>query len=178
MELADRSLGQTGTISPAGRPASLAPDRLERILAIAAIVLLGAVIVALIRGRAEWGLIPWQVWPHLATIVLAVGLTPVMLLRRRGDRRHRMLGWVWVSAMVLTALLSFNLRVVNPGGFSFIHLLSVWTLIQVPIIVWTARTHKVARHRRAVRGMVIGALLVAGFFTFPFDRLLGQWLFG
>ena len=80
--------------------------------------------------------------------------------------------------MTLTALLSFNLRVINPGGFSFIHLLSAWTLIQVPIIVWTARTHNVVRHRRAVRGMVIGALLVAGFFTFPFGRLMGNWLFG
>ena len=25
---------------------------------------------------------------------------------------------------------------------------------------------------------ITGALLVAGFFTFPFDRLLGHWLFG
>lgn len=25
---------------------------------------------------------------------------------------------------------------------------------------------------------IIGALLLAGFFTFPFDRLLGRWLFG
>jgi hypothetical protein len=25
--------------------------------------------------------------------------------------------------------------------------------------------------------MVLGALLIAGFFTFPFNRLLGHWLF-
>jgi uncharacterized membrane protein len=30
----------------------------------------------------------------------------------------------------------------------------------------------------AARGMVLGALLVAGFFTFPFGRLMGRWLFG
>ena len=46
------------------------------------------------------------------------------------------------------------------------------------MIVWRARTHRVAAHRRSIRGIVIGALLVAGFFTFPFDRLLGSWLFG
>jgi uncharacterized membrane protein len=178
MELAGQPTGRADPLTSPTRPASLAPDRLERILAIGSIVLLAAVLVALIRGRTEWGQVPWQVWPHLVTIVLAVGLTPVMLLRRRGDRRHRMIGWVWVSAMMLTALLSFNLRVTNNGSFSIIHLLSVWTLIQVPIIVWTARTHNVKRHRRAVRGMVIGALLVAGFFTFPFNRLLGRWLFG
>jgi uncharacterized membrane protein len=80
--------------------------------------------------------------------------------------------------MFLTALISLDIRMINRGGFSFIHILSVWTLIQVPIIVWSARTHDVARHRSAVRGMVFGALLIAGFFTFPFNRLLGSWLFG
>jgi hypothetical protein len=40
-----------------------------------------------------------------------------------------------------------------------------------------ARSHNVPAHRRAVRGLVVGALLAAGFFTFAFDRLLGHWLF-
>lgn len=79
--------------------------------------------------------------------------------------------------MFLTALVSFAIRETSHGNFSLIHILSVFTLVQVPIIVWSARTHRVAIHRRAVRGMVIGALLIAGFFTFPFDRLLGHWLF-
>jgi uncharacterized membrane protein len=48
----------------------------------------------------------------------------------------------------------------------------------VILLVWYARRHQVARHRGAVRGMVMGALLVAGFFTFPFGRLMGRWLFG
>ena len=117
-------------------------------------------------------------WPHLVTIVIAVGLTPVMLLRRRGDRLHRRLGWIWAAAMFLTAFDSLFIRLINRGGFSIIHILSVWTLIQVPVIVLAARRHDVARHRSAVRGMVLGALLIAGFFTFPFNRLLGQWLFG
>jgi len=28
------------------------------------------------------------------------------------------------------------------------------------------------------RFLAVGALLIAGFFTFPFDRPLGRWLFG
>ena len=59
-----------------------------------------------------------------------------------------------------------------------IHIISAVTLVLVPRLVWTARHHRVAQHRRAVRGLVTGALLIAGFFTFPFDRLLGHWLFG
>ena len=156
----------------------LAPDRYDRFLAAAALVLLGFVAAALWRGRGEWGEVPIFVWAHIATIVFALCLTPVMLLRRRGDWLHRRLGWLWVTAMGLTALLTFWIRGLNGGSLSVIHILSAWTLIQVPVIVWAARGHNVARHRAAVRGMVTGALLIAGIFTFPFDRLLGHWLFG
>ena len=157
---------------------SLVPDTYERVLSAGAIVLLGCVVIAMFKGRAQWAEIPPLIWPHLISVVVATALTPVMLLRPRGTRNHRQLGWVWVTAMFSTALLSLFVRNVNHGGFSFIHILSVWTLIQVPIIAWSARKHDITRHRRSVRAMVTGALLVAGFFTFPFDRLLGQWLFG
>lgn len=162
----------------ASQPRSLSPDRFERILAITALALLLTVLVALARGHAQWGLLPWQVWAHLATILTALALTPVMLLRRRGDQPHRVLGTLWVVAMIATALISFDIRLINKGGFSIIHALSAWTLIQVPILWWSARTHNVVRHRRSVRGMVLGALIIAGFFTLPFGRLLGTWLFG
>lgn len=148
----------------------------ERFLATGAALLLAVVLVALFRGRAQWHLIGPAIWLHLATILAALALTPVMLLRPRGDRLHRRLGYVWVAAMAGTALVSFAIRNTNHGGLSLIHILSAWTLIQVPLIVRTARTHQHARHRSAVRGMVFGALLIAGFFTFPFGRLLGTWL--
>ena len=157
---------------------SLVPDLFDRILAAGALLLLAALLAALYRGRPEWGQVPPFVWAHIGTIAVALALTPVMLLRRRGDRLHRRLGWLWAGAMALTALFTFGIRGLNAGAFSFIHILSVWTLIQVPLIVWTARGHYHRAHRSAVRGMVTGALLIAGFFTFPFDRLLGHWLFG
>jgi uncharacterized membrane protein len=148
-----------------GAKKSLNTDRYERALATVAVILLSLVIAALARG-------------HLATILIALILTPVILLGRRGTSLHRLLGWIWASSMVLTALLSLFVRTINPGHFSLIHLLSVFTLLQVPLIVVSARSHNVPRHRRSVRAMVTGALLIAGFFTFPFNRLLGHWLFG
>lgn len=156
---------------------SLAADGFERFLAIGAGILLVCVIVALVKGYAYWGRIPLNLWGHLGTMLIALALTPVMLLRRRGDRPHRLLGRIWVGAMIATALISFTIRHSADGSFSFIHILSAWTLIQVPLIWWTARNHRVDRHRLAVRGMVFGALLIAGFFTFPFNRMLGQFLF-
>ena len=171
-------MAATAATAPPRAKLSLKPELFDRLLSGAALVLLAFVLAALWRGRGEWGEVPAFVWSHIATILLAVILTPVMLLRRRGDRLHRRLGWVWVSAMGLTAALTFGIRGINQGGLSPIHILSAWTLIQVPLIVWAARAHNHLRHRNAVRAMVAGALIIAGIFTFPFDRLLGHWLFG
>ena len=155
-----------------------AADTYERGLAIGAVILLGCVIAAVVRGQSDWVRVPATVWLHLGTMVVALALKPVMLLRPRGDGLHRRLGWVWVAAMILTAFLS--LLIANPhlNRFSYIHILSVWVLIQTPIIAYAARNHNIKRHRRGVRAMVTGALLIAGFFTFPFNRMLGAWLFG
>ena len=65
--------------------------------------LLAAIVVALFKGRADWARVPPIIWVHLLTITLAVALTPVMLLRRRGDGRHRVLGYVWVAAMLASS---------------------------------------------------------------------------
>ncbi|KQT31798.1 hypothetical protein ASG29_07765 [Sphingomonas sp. Leaf412] len=152
-----------------------APGRLDQVLSLGAVVLLAFALAAIGRGAAQWATVPAVIWLHLLTILTATALTPVMLLRRRGDRPHRMVGAAWLLAMFATALATMFIR--TSGGFSVIHILSVWTMAQVPLIWWTARTHRIARHRRAVHGLVIGALLIAGFFTFPFQRLLGSWLF-
>ena len=154
------------------------------VLAVASAILFACAVVAVAKGRADWARVPGLVWVHLGSILLATGLTPVMLLRRKGDGRHRKLGYVWAGAMVLTAVTSlfFSTRVpsglgVFTGDFSVIHLLSVLVLLQVPRIVVKARRHDRSGHESAVRGIVIGALLIAGFFTFPFNRMLGAWLF-
>lgn len=166
------------TIAGAAPRISLAPDGLDRSLAGASIILFGVVLTAIVRGYGQWSVVPPFVWPHLVTILIALALTPVMLLRRRGDRIHRRLGWVWASCMFLTAAISFGIHGINEGRFSLIHILSAWILIAVPLLVWAAKTHRVVQHRAAVRGIVLGALLIAGVFTFMPDRMLGHWLFG
>ncbi len=153
------------------------PERIDWLLSIGAVVLFATAVAAIVRGHDQWRMVPPLIWVHLTTVLVATALTPVMLLRMRGDRHHRTIGKIWITAMLATAIASLFIHVSGPGHFSVIHLLSLWTLFQVPLIWWTARHHNVVRHRRAVHGMVIGALLVAGFFTFPFHRLLGTWLF-
>ena len=154
-----------------------APDRLEQVCAFLAAGLLIAATIAVIKGRPQWGLIPWQVWLHLATLAVVLAITPVMLLRKRGDGSHRLLGWIWSICLFITALVSLDMRAINNGGFSFIHILSLATLIGVPVLILSARRRDLKRHRGQARAFVVGALLIAGFFTFPFNRMLGNWLF-
>jgi uncharacterized membrane protein len=157
------------------------------LLAAASFVMALAALAAIVRGAGRWGMLPPIGWVHLLTILVATFLTPLMLLRRKGDRPHRALGYVWSAAMLLTAATSLFFKVrggnvssmgVFSGDFSPIHILSVIVLVMVPLAVVRARRHDRAGHESAIRGIVIGALLVAGFFTFPFGRLLGTWLFG
>ncbi|MEO5493886.1 MAG: hypothetical protein ABIR08_07645 [Sphingomonas sp.] len=157
---------------------SIAPDTFERILALVSAALFVIVIVAFAKGRPAWPHVPPLVWAHLATIMIALALTPYMLLRPRGTPIHRLLGKVWVIAMVATAAISLFVRYSNPGHFSFIHILSVFVLVMAPRVWLTARAHNVAGHRGTVRGLVTGALIVAGYFTLLETRLLGHWLLG
>jgi len=154
----------------------IASDAYERALAYAASVLFVVAAIAVAKGHNEWGRVPAIIWLHLGTIAVALGLTPVLLLRRRGDSRHRLLGWIWASAMFITAVITLFVRVINPGHLSPIHLLSLLTIVAVPRLVWQARGHRIAQHRRGVRTVVTFALLLAGVLTFPFGRMLGVWL--
>jgi uncharacterized membrane protein len=53
-----------------------------------------------------------------------------------------------------------QLRLVGP--WSPIHLLSIFTLVTLPLAVWKAHTHRVAAHRRIMIYLFSGALIVAG----------------
>ena len=157
---------------------SLAPNWYDKVLSAAAMLLLAAVIVALARGVGQWPQVPPVIWAHLTTVLIALILTPWMLLRPRGTKTHRRLGKIWLTAMVATAALSLFVKTTNPGQFSLIHILSIFTLIMAPRVWLTAHARQVARHRATVRGLVTGALLIAGFFTLPPFRLIGSGLFG
>ncbi|GAW41738.1 hypothetical protein SH203_02147 [Brevundimonas sp. SH203] len=132
----------------------------------------------------RWDLLltsPVMIQVHVASAVTALVIGLVLLAGVKGDRLHRTLGWAWVLAMGTTALSSFFIHQINPngpGGFSLIHLLSGWTVIALPMAVHAARRHRVADHRRAMTGMFVGGLIVAGAFTFLPGRLMWAIFFG
>jgi uncharacterized membrane protein len=69
-----------------------------------------------------------------------------------------------------------TIRLVGP--FSPIHLLSIFTLIMVPLAVWRAHRHRVADHRRIMIMTFIGALVIAGLFTLLPGRIMHAVVFG
>ncbi len=154
------------------------PDRLERVLGAGTALLLALVLAAIVRGQPHWHTIAITVWVHLAAMVVVLALTPVLLWQRRGTRRHRLLGWIWASGMMVSAFDSLWVRGIRHGQFSPIHALSVLVLVATPWAVYAARRHNIMAHRQTIRSLVIGSLLIAGAFTFPFGRLLGRWLLG
>lgn len=118
---------------------------------------------------------------HVAAALTALAIGIVLLIGVKGNRLHRTLGWTWVLAMATTAVSSFFIHRLNPGGpggFSLIHLLSGWTVIALPMAVHAARRHRIADHRRAMTGMFVGGLIVAGAFTFLPGRLMWAIFFG
>jgi uncharacterized membrane protein YeaQ/YmgE (transglycosylase-associated protein family) len=69
-----------------------------------------------------------------------------------------MIGRVWVASMYWTVLSSFFIREINPGGFSWIHGLSVFTFITLTIGLWAAMTGRVQTHRGFMRGSYFGTV--------------------
>ncbi len=121
---------------------------------------------------------PLVIRVHLFSALTALVIGAVLMLRVKGTAMHKLLGWTWVVAMGATAISSLFIRVVNPGHFSFIHLLSGWVIVGLPGAVYAIKRGKVAAHRRAMTGMFVGGLLLAGLFTFIPGRLLWTVFFG
>lgn len=132
----------------------------------------------------RWSLLfasPTTIQIHVAAAVTALAIGVVLLVGVKGNRLHRALGWMWVMAMATTAVSSFFIHQLNPngpGGLSLIHLLSGWTVVALPMAVYAARRHRVAVHRRAMTGMFVGGLIVAGAFTLLPGRLMWAIFFG
>src|ERR1700741_1871431 len=100
-----------------------------------------------------------------------------MMGLRKGTSRHKMIGAFWVVFMFLVACSSFAITRINPGHFSWIHVLSVVTLVFLPLALWRRRQGDSRGHARAMVGVFLG-LLIAGAFTLVPGRLMHDVFFG
>jgi len=116
---------------------------------------------------------------HAFAAMGAFALGVVQLAAPKGTLPHRTIGWIWVILMAVIALSSFFIHGIKlVGPFSPIHLLSIFTLIMLPLAVLGARRHHVKKHRSAMIAIFVGALVIAGAFTFVPGRIMHAVAFG
>lgn len=124
---------------------------------------------------------PAVVQLHAFAAMIALGLGIVQLAAPKGTLPHRTLGWIWVLLLLTISVSSFWIH-----GHSFrlwrdyspIHLLSIFTPVMLVLGVVYARKHNVRGHARTMIVIFLGALVVAGAFTFVPGRIMHQVAFG
>jgi uncharacterized membrane protein len=116
---------------------------------------------------------------HAFAAMSAFGLGLVQFAAPKGTLPHRTIGWIWVTLMTVIAVSSFWIHTIRlVGPFSPIHLISIFVLVMLPIAVLHAHRHEVVQHRKNMIGLFIGALVVAGLFTFVPGRIMYKVAFG
>ena len=116
------------------------------------------------------------IWTHFILAVLAIALGLVNLASEKGTRRHRFIGWCWLVVMTYVTVSSFWIRELNDGDFSWIHILTVWTIFCMVVTVVSIRRGRVRTHAAFMTGTMIGALIAGGFAMMP-GRFISE-LFG
>lgn len=121
------------------------------------------------------GAVPLHAFAAMAAFLLGI----IQFAAPKGTVPHRTLGWVWAALMAGVALSSFWIHTIcQLHGFSVIHLLSVLVLILLPLGLMRARRHQVKAHARSMKGLFLGALLIAGVFTLMPGRIMHSVVFG
>lgn len=104
---------------------------------------------------------------HAACASLALVLGPVALYRKKRDRTHKVLGYVWVLAMAMAAGSSFGIHGFGlVGPFSPLHLLALlvfWSLYEA---IRKVIAGDIAAHRAIMRNLYWRGVMIAGLFNF------------
>ena len=116
---------------------------------------------------------------HAIAALSAFVFGTVQLLAPKGTAAHRTIGYLWVALMIWVAAASFWIHEIRLiGDWSPIHLLSVLTLVTVPLAVIAARAGRIQTHKRAMRALYVFALALAGLFTLMPGRIMHNVDFG
>jgi uncharacterized membrane protein len=83
-----------------------------------------------------------------------------------------------MALMVVTSIAAIFVQELRPGHWSWIHLFIPLTLVGVWRAYTAIRAGNVAAHKKAMLGVYIGGLLIAGSLTFYPGRLMYRIFFG
>ena len=111
---------------------------------------------------------------HVIVALYVLALGPVNILRRRRDRRHRILGYTWVAGMLYVCLSSF--WIVPSGHFTWLHGLSAFTMVTVSLGLAAAIRRNARAHLFNMIGSYLGILIAFVFAATLPDRLIPRLL--
>lgn len=99
---------------------------------------------------------PWNVLlvSHVVAALFVLAIGPFQILRRRRDRIHRTMGYLWVAAMYYVCFSSF--WIVTAGHFTWLHGLSAFTTVTVTLGLISAIRRNIPSHLGNMIGSYIG----------------------
>lgn len=110
---------------------------------------------------------------HLITIA-PVLVTGPFIINSKGKGSHKVLGRIWVLLMVTSCLSTFGIK--YNGQFSWLHGLSAFTLYSVVSAVVAIKRADLKKHKRAMTGAYLGALIAFVWAVAGNGRLLNRWV--
>lgn len=114
----------------------------------------------------------WKAGPvvaaHIGAALIALATGVAVLSRRRGTRRHRAMGRVWVVLMLGTAISGMA---IEPTRFSPAHGAALLVFVMVPMAIRKVRRGDLRGHRRAMAQLLI-SLVIVGLLAFLPGQLL------
>ncbi len=116
---------------------------------------------------------------HVAAALPALVIGPVVVFRPNRDRIHKILGYVWIAAMLGLAVsgLFIESDIALVGHFGPIHLLSLFTLWGVVEGLGHAIRRNIPAHRATMQNLWFGAMGLAGLMTLLPGRRMNEVLF-
>jgi uncharacterized membrane protein len=110
---------------------------------------------------------------------IALLLGAYVLLTKKGTSTHKRNGYIWLGLMLLLSITAIFIQEINPGSYSFIHLLIPWTVFSMICAIFSIKRFKKTREKKWKRmhaawmlGLFFGALVIAGAFTLMPGRML------
>lgn len=117
---------------------------------------------------------PLEIQLHWATVTVGFLAGLLIIVLPKGTAFHKLLGRIYAVALLTTSVAAFFIR--NPAvsgweylslkGMTWIHLFIPLTVFGITWGIIQIRRGNVRSHRNAMIGNFLGALIIAGLFTF------------
>lgn len=115
---------------------------------------------------------------HALVALGAIVIGAIQLLRPKGTRTHKTIGWMWTVIMAYVAISGLFIHELRMFGlFSPIHLLSVAVLVTLAGSITAIRLGNVRVHRLSMTILFYSALVINLVFTLWPGRVMHQVLF-